>query len=74
MTHLNLGAIREQQGRRQEAIEHFATAIEFDPQFTEAGIGLADTLARMGEFEQARQQLERLLASRAAPAPPVPGA
>jgi protein O-mannosyl-transferase len=61
MTHLNLGAIREQQGRRQEAIEHFATAIEFDPQFTEAGIGLADTLSRMGEFEQARQQLERLL-------------
>jgi tetratricopeptide (TPR) repeat protein len=68
LTHFNLGSVREQQGRPREAAAEYEIAFAFDPQLTEAGVSLAESLTQRGAFEQARQQLDRMLESK--PPPP----
>jgi tetratricopeptide (TPR) repeat protein len=59
MPHLWMGMILGQQGRYVDARRRFEAAISKNPLLGDALLGVADTYAAMGSFEQARLFLER---------------
>ena len=56
-----LGSIAEKLGRLDEARARFERALELDPTFPAAALGLGLVALRQGRFEEARVQLERAL-------------
>jgi tetratricopeptide (TPR) repeat protein len=59
MPHLWMGMILGQQGRYLEARRRFETALSKNPLLGDALLGVADTYAAVGAFDQARTFLER---------------
>jgi tetratricopeptide (TPR) repeat protein len=53
MAHNNLGLLLKNQGRIEEATEHFHKAIQIDPNSSEAQYNLGTVLADKGRFEEA---------------------
>lgn len=56
-THLGVGALRAEQGRPQDAIAAFETALRLDPKFTPARLDLADLLRSQGRDAEAEAPL-----------------
>ncbi|MEX2148112.1 MAG: tetratricopeptide repeat protein [Candidatus Rokuibacteriota bacterium] len=52
-------------GDRAKAEEHFRRALEADPRFTVARVDLARALIAGGRYEEARRELQRVIAERA---------
>jgi tetratricopeptide (TPR) repeat protein len=46
-------------GNDQASVEHFGRALQLDPTFVVARVGLADTLTLMGDYSDARDQYDR---------------
>ena len=65
-----LGDVKAIQGHHQEARDAFATAVEIEPKNTALLINLASAVKGMGDFDSARELLERAIAidNRLAPA------
>jgi tetratricopeptide (TPR) repeat protein len=59
MPHLWMGMILGQQGRYIEARQRFETALSKNPLLGDALLGVADTYAAVGSYDQARTFLER---------------
>lgn len=53
--HSNLASILQQQGRLQEAIEHYKEAIKISPTFADAYSNMGNTLKEMGDVNGALQ-------------------
>ena len=60
--HYNLGHAMLAQDRPAEAVKHFSTAIRLDNKLPDAHRHLATAFQRLGEFDKARQSLERAIA------------
>lgn len=60
MTHSNLGYIRLRQGRPEEAEREFLRAVELDPAFYEAWLGLGNLWFDQREFAKAADALTRI--------------
>ena len=61
IAHNNLGAILWRQGQRDQAVNHYAEALRFKPDFAEALNNLGATLVARGQFAEARTQFTRAL-------------
>jgi tetratricopeptide (TPR) repeat protein len=59
MPHLWMGMMLGQQGRYVEARQRFESALARNPLLGDALLGVADTYAAVGSFEQAQRYLER---------------
>ena len=53
--HVNIGALLEQVGRMEEAIEEFRIALVMEPDYADAHYNLGVALARLDRFEEAEQ-------------------
>ncbi len=62
-TYNNLGSLLGIQGEIAESIDHFKEAVRLDPQYKQARLNLANALLDLGRPEQARAELERVLAT-----------
>lgn len=58
---VNLGMVREEQGRLSEAIEHYKRAIEINPNLAQAHNNLANVLDATGETSSAVRHYEEAL-------------
>lgn len=67
-THNGLGFVLARQGRSDEAIGEFRTAIELNPKFTPAYNNLAEALAKQGRLDEAESYYRRSLAEKPNPA------
>jgi tetratricopeptide (TPR) repeat protein len=56
-THVEIGALRAEQGRPREAMAAFETALQLDPKFTPARLDLADLLRSLGRDAEAEAPL-----------------
>jgi predicted CXXCH cytochrome family protein len=56
-THVEIGALRAEQGRPGEAVAAFETALRLDPNFTPARLDLADLLRSLGRDAEAEAPL-----------------
>ena len=54
--HYSLGVLMASAGRGREAIEHFQSAVKFNPNYLEARQGLGNALSRAGQAEAALPQ------------------
>src|SRR5262249_32344228 len=61
-THNGLGYVLARQGRPDDALAEFRTAIDVDASYTPAYNNLAETLARQGKLAEAEGYYERSLA------------
>lgn len=59
--HNNLGVIRAEQGRLNEAIKHFETALRLKPDNYKAHINFGRALAEQGKFAQAEHHFQAAL-------------
>lgn len=50
-------------GDDQGSVEHYAGALQLDPTFVVARVGLADTLTLMGDYSNARDQYDRAISA-----------
>jgi predicted Zn-dependent protease len=50
-------------GDDQSSVEHYGEALQLDPTFITARVGLADTLTLMGDYSNARDQYDRAIAA-----------
>jgi tetratricopeptide (TPR) repeat protein len=60
--HHALGLLADEQGRGAEAERHYRAALKVDPGFAPARANLARRLFARGQYEDAREQFERLMA------------
>ncbi len=67
--HFTLGFAEERAGNDAEAAETYARAVRFDPDFLQARYALGNALARLGRADEARRELEALVAADARYAP-----
>ncbi len=67
--HFTLGFAEERAGNDAEAAEAYARAARFDPSFLQARYALGNALARLGRADEARRELEALVAADARYAP-----
>jgi Flp pilus assembly protein TadD len=51
----------QHQGRLEEAIDHFSTAVQLDPDYIQAYNNLGIILANQGRFEEAIEQFSAAL-------------
>jgi tetratricopeptide (TPR) repeat protein len=56
------GEVSRMAGNFESALEHYRTALKIDPQFVYSQLGLADTYALMGDYEQARTEYDKAIA------------
>ena len=61
LAHNNLGTALAEQGKLDEAAEHFRTAIQINPTYDDALNNLARFLAERGQLDEAKARLETLL-------------
>jgi len=61
-THNGLGYVLAHQGRQDEAIAEFRTAVDIDPHFSPAYNNLAEALEQQGKLEDAAETYRRSLA------------
>ena len=61
--HHALGALADQLGRGAEAEAHYRAALRVDPGFAPARANLARRLFARGQYENAREQYQRLVES-----------
>lgn len=54
-----LGEVLSRSGNDQAALEHYGAALQIDPTYFPSQIGLANTLALMGSFADARREYDR---------------
>ena len=59
--HHALGLLADQQGRAAEAEQHYRAALKVDPGFAPSRANLARRLFARGQYEDAREQFERLM-------------
>jgi tetratricopeptide (TPR) repeat protein len=59
--HHALGLLADDQGRGAEAEEHYRAALKVDPGFAPSRANLARRLFARGQYENAREQFERLI-------------
>jgi Flp pilus assembly protein TadD len=59
--HHALGLLADEQGRGAEAEQHYRAALRVDPGFAPARANLARRLFARGQYEDAREQFERLM-------------
>lgn len=62
LTWYNLGYVRDQQGRREEAMAAFREAVRLDPRLDRAWYGLGMALAALGRHREAVEPLEQAAA------------
>ena len=62
MAHNNLGIHLVQTGRIDEALGHYAKALELDPQYAEAHYNLGNAYLRLGRLDDAAESYARALA------------
>jgi tetratricopeptide (TPR) repeat protein len=62
------GELSRMAGNFEAALEHYRTALKIDPQFVYSQLGLADTYALMGNYEQARTEYDKAIAGAENPA------
>jgi tetratricopeptide (TPR) repeat protein len=60
--HFNLGTLRANEGRLEEAIEAFDKALAADPQYASAYANMGSVYARQGRLAESAKSLERALA------------
>ncbi len=65
----NEGAVADQKGDSETAIEKFRAALDFDPELLEAHLGLATVYYRVKQHDQALASIEKLLAGKPDHAP-----
>jgi tetratricopeptide (TPR) repeat protein len=58
----SLAEILRYTGDDQGSVEHYAGALQLDPTFLVARVGLADTLTLMGDYSNARDQYDKAIA------------
>ena len=61
LAHNNLGIVLRQQGRVQEAIDHYNEALQSNPTYALAHNNLGVALKQMGKFEEAIDQYQQAL-------------
>ncbi len=59
--HLALGVLANLEGRGEEAEQSYRAALKVDPGFAPARVNLARSLYARGQYENAREQFERLV-------------
>jgi tetratricopeptide (TPR) repeat protein len=59
--HHALGLLADEEGRGAEAEDHYRAALKVDPGFASARANLARRLFARGQYENAREQFERLM-------------
>jgi Tfp pilus assembly protein PilF len=59
--HHALGLLEDEQGRGEEAERHYRAALKVDPGFAPSRANLARRLFDRGQYENAREQFERLI-------------
>jgi tetratricopeptide (TPR) repeat protein len=64
VTHAQLGDLYLVADRPQEAMEHYRRALEIRPRFSDIRTKYAEALIELGEYEQARAELEAILEPR----------
>jgi len=57
----SLGKVLRSAGDDQGSVEHYGEALQLDPTFIAARVGLADTLTLMGDYSNARDQYDRAI-------------
>jgi tetratricopeptide (TPR) repeat protein len=57
----SLGEVLRYAGDDQSSVEHYGEALQLDPTFIAARVGLADTLTLMGDYPNARDQYDRAI-------------
>jgi tetratricopeptide (TPR) repeat protein len=57
----SLGKALRYAGDDQGSVEHYGEALQLDPTFIAARVGLADTLTLMGDYSDARDQYDRTI-------------
>jgi len=62
------GELSRMAGNFEAALEHYRAALKIDPQFVYSQLGLADTYALMGNYEQARTEYDKAIAGAENPA------
>ncbi len=62
-----LGEVLSQTGDDQGSVEHFGGALQLEPTFITARVGLADTLTLMGNYNDAREQYGRAILASESP-------
>lgn len=59
LAHNNLGTVMQEKGRMEEAISHFRTSIQLNPEFEASRINLGNALSNTGRLEEAIPSYER---------------
>jgi len=60
--HYSLGVLAAEHGHGEEAIQHLATAVRYQPSYVEAYLGLGDALRRQGRFLEALREYDEAIA------------
>jgi tetratricopeptide (TPR) repeat protein len=59
----SLGEILSQSGDDQSSVEHYGEALQLEPTYVTARVGLADTLTLMGNYPDAHEQYDRAISA-----------
>ena len=59
LAHINLGAIRRQQGRARDAVEHFRHALRLEPKQLGGWMNLGNALRDLNELDEALDAYQR---------------
>ena len=57
----SLGEVLSQAGDDQGSVEHYGEALQLEPTYITARVGLADTLTLMGNYSDAHEQYDRVI-------------
>jgi tetratricopeptide (TPR) repeat protein len=59
----SLGEILSQSGDDKSSVEHYGEALQLEPTYVTARVGLADTLTLMGNYSDAHEQYDRAIST-----------
>jgi predicted Zn-dependent protease len=63
----SLGEVLSQTGDDLDSAEHYGEALQLEPTYVAARVGLADTLTLLGDYSDARDQYDRAIAAAESP-------